>query len=231
MDPGTKCETAGHRRRKDSLQRLGGHELGIDLSGVLYRWFYRASWEFVRTLERHHGKDALDRVLSRMKNGTPFNDNLVTEVGGSCSSLYRVGLMNFRCLDIHSSHGRSRKDALQGATQLDRRAALPEVPHHNQVRDGTRSIRSRDPSTWQSGWESPSSHTDELPHRRSTKGAHGRLYFDYLGPCGFDEQIDRLRVTSENQDLVGLGKVREGLCNQSGTLRVEIDQYFVDNHR
>ena len=95
----------------------------------------------------NHGKDALDRVLSRTKNGTSFNDNLVTEVGGSCSSLYRVGLMNFRCLDIHSSHGRSRKDALQGATQLDRRAALPEVPHHNQVRDGTRSIRSRDPST------------------------------------------------------------------------------------
>ena len=95
----------------------------------------------------NHGKDALDRVLSRTKNGTSLNDNLVTEVGGSCSSLYRVGLMNFRCLDIHSSHGRSRKDALQGATQLDRRAALPEVPHHNQVRDGTRSIRSRDPST------------------------------------------------------------------------------------
>jgi hypothetical protein len=70
----------------------------------------------------NHGKDALDRVLSRTKNGTSFNDNLVTEVGGSCSSLYRVGLMNFRCLDIHSSHGRSRKDALQGATQPDRRA-------------------------------------------------------------------------------------------------------------
>ena len=95
----------------------------------------------------NHGKDALDRVLSRTQNGTSLNDNLVTEVGGSCSSLYRVGLMNFRCLDIHSSHGRSRKDALQGATQPDRRAALPEVPHHNQVRDGTRSIRSRDPST------------------------------------------------------------------------------------
>ena len=76
--------------------RLGGHDLGIDLSAVLYRWFYRASWKFVRILERHHGKDALDRVLSRTKNGTSFNDNLVTEVGGSCSSLYRVWLMSFR---------------------------------------------------------------------------------------------------------------------------------------
>ena len=64
----------------------------VDESG---RWFYRASWEFIRTLESHHGKDALDRVLSRAKNGTPFNDNLVTEVGGPCSSLYRVWLKSF----------------------------------------------------------------------------------------------------------------------------------------
>ena len=59
------------------------------------RWFYITSWEFVRTLESHHGKNALDRVLSRTKSGTPFNDNLVKEIGGSCLSLYQDWLSSF----------------------------------------------------------------------------------------------------------------------------------------
>ena len=63
--------------------------------GESRRWFYVASWEFVRTLENHHGKNALDRVLSRTKSGTPFNDNLITELGGSCSSLYQSWLSSF----------------------------------------------------------------------------------------------------------------------------------------
>ena len=79
--------------------------------------------------------------------------------------------------------------------------------------------------------EVPPSRAHELPRRWSTMVAHGRLYLDYLGPRGFGEQIDHIRVAGEDQDLIGLGKVREGLGGQSGTLWVEIYQHFVDNHR
>ena len=50
--------------------------------------FYATAWEFARSLEARHGRDALNAVVSEVASGRTFEDSLQTHLSGACTSLY-----------------------------------------------------------------------------------------------------------------------------------------------
>ena len=50
--------------------------------------FYRASHEFVRSLESRHGLRSLNQIVADVRTGSPFDESMQKRLGGTCSELY-----------------------------------------------------------------------------------------------------------------------------------------------